>query len=157
MRLAAALGVMALACAHAPPKATVLGGKRVGLGELVGDDEVKAVMKDAIAERFDLGASDTPELHLHVDASMSAFDEPVMMTTSGTPPGGMMPMQYRRVQTLRATLRLVEDATGAVLAVGVYDLLEKGPERPRDSRAGDELGTILARRVVRQFIEQHKL
>ena len=145
------------ACAHAPPKATVLGGKRVGLGELVGDNEVKALLKDALAERFELD-SPSPQLHLHVDATMSSFDEPVnVMGQTSNPQAPLLPPMYRRVATMRATLRLVEDASGEVLATGVYDVLEKGPERPRDSRAGDELGVILARRVVRAFIEEHKL
>lgn len=149
--------LLVVACAHAPPRATVLGGKRVGLGELVGDSEVKAVLKDAIAESFELDSAN-PQLHLHVDATMSGFDEPVNVLGQGVSARQPnMPVQYRRVQTMRATLRLVEDATGEVLATGVYELMEKGPERPREARATDELGIILARRVVRAFIEEHKL
>jgi hypothetical protein len=62
---------------------------------------------------------------------------------------------FRRVQTMRATLRLVDDASGEVLALGVYDMLEKGPERPQTAQPSDDLAIILARRVVRTFVETH--
>ena len=150
----AAVLACAAACVHHTPRATVLGGKRVGLGQLEGDADVKAVLKDALAERFEL-ESQNPELHLHVDATMSAFDEPVVSTALNPQPQ-MLPL-YRKVQTLRATLRLVNDGTGEVVALGVYELMEKGPERPRDTRAGEEMGIILARRAVQLFIEQNKL
>ena len=149
----AALLVAAAACVHHTPRVTVL-GKRVGLGELRGDNEVKSLLKDALAERFELDAENA-ELHFHIDASLSGFDEQVVSQLVNPQPPMMT--VYRRVETLRATVRLVRDATGEVLALSVYELQEKGPERPRDSRAGDELGIILARRAVRMFIDQHKL
>jgi hypothetical protein len=147
--------LLALACAHTPPRATVL-GKRVGLGELVADAETKAVLKDALAERFELDP-EKAELHLHLEASMSGADEPVMRTPSSGAQSPMMPMVYRRVQSLRVTIRLVEDATGEVRALGIYELQERGPERPMGSHSSDELGVILARRAVRAFIEENRL
>jgi hypothetical protein len=154
----AAVAVLALvACTHAPPKATVM-GKRVGLGELRGDAETKSLMKDALLERFELTEEQTAELHLHADVTMSGYDEPVMNAGPVlSPQAPSMPRLYRRVETMRATLRLVNDGTSEEVAVGVYEVMEKGPERPMGSRGGDELGIILARRVVRLFIDEKKL
>jgi hypothetical protein len=147
--------LLAVACAHAPPRATVF-GKKVGLGELVGDPESKAVLKDALSEAFELEGGN-PELHLHVDAATSGFDEPVLSLHQNDAVTMGQQRVVRRVQTMRATLRLVEDATGDVLALGVYEVLEKGPDRPVGARESDDLAIILARRVVRAFIEQNKL
>ena len=147
--------VLAVACAHAPLKESVF-GKRVGLGEVVGDRDATAALKDALNETFAFELPN-PQLHLHVDASTSGFDEPVqsMQVTDGKTP--TQPRMMQRVQTMRATLRLVDDGSGEVVALGVYEVMEKGPERPPGAMASDDLTTILARRVVRKFVEQNHL
>ncbi|MBK7857166.1 MAG: hypothetical protein IPJ65_00825 [Archangiaceae bacterium] len=146
--------VLLVACAHAgPPRATTF-GKKVGLGEMVGAPDVIEPLRDALGEVFDL-TQPNPELHLHVDAATGGFDEAVLQPRAGEVVGQQR--LVRRVQTLRATIRLVEDATGEVRALGVYDLVEKGPDRPIDARPNDDLAIILARRVVRSFVESNQL
>lgn len=147
--------LLLVACTHVTPKATVL-GKRLALGELVGAADAQAMMKEAIAERFELDPAKA-ELHLHVEASMSTFDEQVFRAPTASPQPQAMPMAVRRVQTLKVTLRLIEDATGSEKAVGMYELQERGAERPMGSQASDDLGVILTRRAVGAFIEEHKL
>ncbi|MBL8957344.1 MAG: hypothetical protein JNK82_41610 [Myxococcaceae bacterium] len=143
-----------VACAHVTPKATVL-GKRVGVGELTGSDEVKTLMREALAERFEL--DDKAELHLHVEGSLNSFDETVFRNPSLGLQSTNMQAAVQRVQTLKVTIRLVEDASGTEKAVGMYELQEKGAERPRNSQANDDLGVVLTRRAVRAFIDEHKL
>jgi hypothetical protein len=147
------LWVLLLACAHAPPRATSF-GKRVGLGELVGDPEATGAVKDALSDAFELDGPN-PELHLHVHATTSGFDEAVLQQRSSDPQLGTLPRLFRRVQTMRATLRMVDDASGEELALGVYEVMEKGPEQPQGARSSDDLAIILARRVVRTFVETH--
>ncbi len=155
MTRALATGLLLVACTHVTPKPTVL-GKRVGLGEVSGSADAQSMMKEAIAERFELDP-EKAELHLHVEASTTSFDEPVFRPPSASPQPQAMPMQVRKVQTLKVTLRLVEDASGTEKVVGQYELQERGPERPMGSQASDDLGVILSRRAVRAFIDEHKL
>jgi len=147
--------LLAVGCSHVTPKATVL-GKRVALGELQGSGDAKTMMEEAVKERFELDA-EKAELHLHVEASTSTFDEPVYRPPSANLQPQAMPMMVRKVQTLKVTFRLVEDATGTEKAVGMYELQERGPERPMGSQASDDLGVILSRRAVQTFIEEHRL
>lgn len=153
---AVAIGLLLCACVHATPRATTL-GKKVGLGEVRALADTKALIEDALRERFELVGDETAELHLHVDATLSGFDQPLSTGAISDPRAGALTRLYRRVETLRATVRLVRDATGEELAVGIYELSETGPERPMGTTGADELGTILARRLVRTFIEEKKL
>jgi hypothetical protein len=146
------LCAVVIACVHTPSRS--FEGRTVGWGEVLGDPEGTALMREAAAELIHAGDAGEPELLLHVEATTSGRDEPVLSPSGSLPQLPMTPMTYRRVQRMRATLRLVT-RDGAAVAEGTYEETETGPDRPPNAQATDDLGVILSRRIVRTFLEQH--